>query len=186
MGPGFSEIFTDESAVQSFPGPHGHRPTPATPPPATRLFSTPSPSGSTPSRASSPSAHNGNLVNLGNLRARLERSGRLFPDHVRLRDHRSSSSPTSRAGNAGSTPSPTRFSQVEGAFSIVMMNPRPASSRPAIHAASRASLPWAGFPIPTDPIPSSFASEKLRPSTCCAPPTFRTRWCSPGELVNGH
>ncbi len=33
-------------------------------------------------------AHNGNLVNLGNLRAKLRARRRLLPDHLRLRDHR--------------------------------------------------------------------------------------------------
>ena len=32
-------------------------------------------------------AHNGNLVNLGNLRARPGARRRLLPDHLRLRNH---------------------------------------------------------------------------------------------------
>ncbi len=52
-------------------------------------------------------AHNGNLVNLGNLRAQPGARRRLLPNHFRLRNHRPAHRPLPAPARS-STASPTR------------------------------------------------------------------------------
>jgi amidophosphoribosyltransferase len=121
-------------------------------------------------------AHNGNLVNLGNLRARLERSGAYFQTTsdseiiVQLIAH-------SRAGTLVDAIADS-LSQVEGAFSIVMM------TRDRIFAARDPRgfrpLSMGRIPNPDGPDTIVFASES------CAFDLLRATYerdVLPGELV---
>jgi amidophosphoribosyltransferase len=121
-------------------------------------------------------AHNGNLVNLGNLRARLERSGAYFQTTsdseiiVQLIAH-------SRAGTLVDAIADS-LSQVEGAFSIVMM------TRDRIFAARDPRgfrpLSMGRIPNPDGPDTIVFASESCAFDLLRA--TFE-RDVLPGELV---
>jgi amidophosphoribosyltransferase len=121
-------------------------------------------------------AHNGNLVNLGNLRARLERAGAYFQTTsdseiiVQLIAH-------SRAGTLVDAIADS-LSQVEGAFSIVMM------TRDRIFAARDPRgfrpLSMGRIPNPDGPDTIVFASES------CAFDLLRATYerdVLPGELV---
>ena len=60
-------------------------------------------------------AHNGNLVNVGELRARLEDEGSIFPDHLRHRGDRPPDRPVAR-GRAFPSGWPMRCAPVRGAY----------------------------------------------------------------------
>jgi amidophosphoribosyltransferase len=120
-------------------------------------------------------AHNGNLVNLGNLRARLERDGAYFQTTsdseiiVQLIAH-------SQAGSLVDAIADS-LSQVEGAFSIVMM------TRDRIFAARdpRGFRPLSMGRIknPRRPRHHRLCLARPAPSTCCAPNTSAT--CFPAN-----
>ncbi len=93
-----AEIFTADVAGQAA----GRWPsaTPATPPPATRRCSMPSPSASSRTKGLIAMAHNGNLVNARNIRAATGARRARFPDHQRHGSHRAPDRALPRAGAA--------------------------------------------------------------------------------------
>jgi hypothetical protein len=117
-------------------------------------------------------AHNGNLVNLGNIRASLEREGAYFQTTsdseiiVQLIAH-------SKA-KPWSTRSPTRCRQIEGAFSIVMMTRDrifaardPRGFRPL--SMGRIRQRWTvrtRSSLPANPAPSTCCAPSMS-ATCC-------------------
>ena len=122
-------------------------------------------------------AHNGNLVNLGNVRTRLERDGRFLPDDQRLRDHRAAHCPLARR-DAG-----RRHRRLAlpggGSFLDRHDDPRPHLRRPRSRAAS-GRLSMGRITNPDGPDTIVFASET------CAFDLLRAKWerdVKPGELV---
>ena len=111
-------------------------------------------------------AHNGNLVNLGNLREKLDRAGAYFQTTsdseiiVQLIAHSKAASLVDAIADS--------LGQVEGAFSIVMM------TRDKIFAARDPRgfrpLSMGRIRMPTAPTPSS-SPRRPAPSTCFAPNT---------------
>jgi amidophosphoribosyltransferase len=64
-------------------------------------------------------AHNGNLVNLGNVRAAAGTRWRLFSNHIGFRNHRAAHRALQRATLVDAIAD--SLAKVDGAFSIVMM-----------------------------------------------------------------